>query len=138
MHESYISRNGKLTIHRRQGAYWRGRQVGAACGRSVSDTRQAIASRPQLTAGEVLQGDIKKPQSLGLAFAAVNAHRQSRLDTPLAANTLSRQEDPVKIVPSPGVVTTIDTHRPSPYTGAIDSLSVQDTHRRYDRDEPSV
>src|SRR6266511_5200681 len=51
---------GKPTIHHRQEAYWRGHQVGAACGRGVSDIRRAIASRPKLTAGEVSQGGIKK------------------------------------------------------------------------------
>src|SRR6266511_3501566 len=90
---------GKPTIHHRQEAYWRGHQVGAACGRGVSDIRRAIASRPQLTAGEVSQGGIKKPQRLEWAVAAVNAYSQSRLDSPLAVCTVSRREVPVKFVP---------------------------------------
>src|SRR5919108_1042452 len=90
---------GKPTIHRRQEAYWRGHQVGAACGRGVSDIRRAIASHPQLTAEEVSQGGIKKPQRLEWAVAAVNAYSQSRLDSPLAECTISRQAVPVKPAP---------------------------------------
>src|SRR5262245_54105155 len=66
--QAYLSRHprepdlgiGKWTIQRRRQSYWRGHQVGAACGRGVSDIRQTMAGRPQLTAGEVLQGGIKK------------------------------------------------------------------------------
>src|ERR671930_2457568 len=57
------------TIRRRQEAYWRGHQVGAACGRGTSGIRRAIASRPQLAAGEVSQEGKKKPQRLEWAVA---------------------------------------------------------------------
>ena len=40
--------------------------------------------------------------------------------------------------PSPSVLTTIDTRRPRPYTGAAHLLSTQDMPRRYDRHGPSV
>ena len=89
-------------------------------------TRQASASRPQLTAGEVSQGGIKKPQSLRLAVAAVNAYRQSKLDAPLAASTLSRREGPVKVTTSHGVLTSIDTHRLASYTGVAHRLSSEE------------
>lgn len=115
-----------------------GRQVGAAYGRGVSDTRQTSVSRPQLTAGEVSQGGIKKPQCLGWAVAAVNPYKQSRLDAPLADCTVSRQEDPVKLTSSQGGLTTVDTSRPTPYTGAARLLSAHDLRRRYDRHESSV
>jgi hypothetical protein len=42
-------------------------------------------SRPQLTAGEVSRGGIRKPPCLGRAIAAVHAYRQSRLDALFAA-----------------------------------------------------
>src|SRR5919109_2683231 len=92
---------GKPTIHHRQDAYWRGHQIGAACGRGVSDIRRSIASHPQLTAREVSQGGIKKPQRLEWAVAAVNAYSQSisLLDSPLAKRTVSRRQIPVKLAP---------------------------------------
>ena len=107
---AYLSRHprepdlglGNWTIHRRHQTYWRGHQVGAAYGRGVSDIRRAMAGRPQLTAGEVLQGGIKKPQRLGWAVAAVDADKLSVRDSPLATCTISRWKVPVKVAPSHG------------------------------------
>lgn len=87
----------KWTTHREPGAYRRGREVGATCWHGARDARQANTGCPQLTAGEISQGGIKKPQSLGWAVAAVNACRQSRLDAPLAYCTVSYQEGSVKL-----------------------------------------
>ena len=93
---------GKWTIHRRHRTYRRGPQGGAACGRDVSDRRRAMAGRLPLTAGEVWQGGIKKPQRLGWAVAAVDAYKLSGRDSPLATCTISRGKVPVKVAPAHG------------------------------------
>jgi hypothetical protein len=74
----------------------------------------------------VSQGGIEKPPYLGGAIAAVNAYRQSRLDAPLAARTLSRREGPVKVTTSHGVLTTIDMQRLASYTGAAHRVSSEE------------
>jgi hypothetical protein len=76
--------------------------------------------------GRDVAGQHKKTAMLQASSCGCECLRQSRLDAPLAARTLSRREGPVKVTTSHGVLTTIDMQRLASYTGAAHRVSSEE------------